>query len=108
MLECSSGKILHLVTMVLSIQHHVGRRNLQIHKVARSEHKADSGTKGGNAETLTKLMKAMNLEEATVRPTRALKVVLDQGSFSFTEIMNGNKITNDEEDNETTQVEHGR
>ena len=69
--------------------------------MAGSENKAD-------AETLTKLMKAMhlNFEAATGRHPRALTVAHDQGLS--TENMNGNENMNDDDDNEINQDEHGR
>ena len=72
------GKIRHLDTGLLWVQHHVSRRNVQTHKVAGPENGADIGTKDLNAETLVKLMKAMNFEEMAGRHPRALEIVHDQ------------------------------
>ena len=55
----------------------MGRWNLQIHKVAGPENKADKGAKDVDAETLVKMMKAMNFEEASGRHPRSLRVALD-------------------------------
>ena len=45
------GKIRHLDSGLQWIQHHVSRRNLQVHMVAGSENKEDIGPKDVNAET---------------------------------------------------------
>ena len=51
----------HTVFAQARVQH-VSRRNLQIHKVAGSENKADIGTKDVTPETLSRLMCAMIFE----------------------------------------------
>ena len=87
---------------LLWIQHHVSRRNPQIHKVAGSEDKADIGTKHVTAQTLLKLMKAINNEETAWRQPRALKVAHDTGLSLGTENVNMNgDEQNDGNDNDT-------
>ena len=78
------GKVRHLDTGLLWIQHHVIRRNLHIHKVAGSDNEREE------------------------RHPRALTVVQDQGLSPGTENMHSNENMNDDEDNEVTQVEHVR
>ena len=57
----------------------MSRWNLQIHKVAGPENKADKGAK---AETLVKLMKAMNFEEASGRHRRSLRIAIDDEAIN--------------------------
>ena len=89
------------------------RQNLQIHQVLGPEIKADIGTKNVNAETLVKLMKAMNFEESTRRHPRSLRIASDdeannKGLSPGTESMNGNTNGVEHDDKEIEVISSGR
>ena len=68
------GKVRHLDTGLLWLQHHVNRRDLRIKKVHKDENLADIGTKAVSVTVQETLMKLMNFREATGRHPKALKV----------------------------------
>ncbi|CAK0826515.1 unnamed protein product [Prorocentrum cordatum] len=68
------GKVRHLDTGLLWLQHHVNRRDLRIKKVHKDENLADIGTKAVSVTVQETLMKLMNFREATGRHPKALRV----------------------------------
>ena len=68
------GKIRHLDTGLLWLQHHVNRRDLRIKKVHKDKNLADIGTKAINVTVQETLMNLMNFKEAHGRHPKALKV----------------------------------
>ena len=68
------GKVRHLDTGLLWIQHHVGRQDIRLKKVDGKANLADVGSKDITVEVLTSLMDRMNFKEAKGRHAKALKV----------------------------------
>ena len=68
------GKIRHLDTGLLWLQHHVNRRDLRIKKVHKDKNLADIGTKAINVTVQETLMNLMNFKEGHGRHPKALKI----------------------------------
>ena len=88
-------------------------RTCRFTQVLGPEIKADIGTKNVNAETLVKLMKAMNFEESTRRHARSLRIASDdeannKGLSPDTESMNGNTNGVEHDDKEIDVISSGR
>ena len=68
------GKLRHLDTCLLWIQHDVNRKNIQVLLVMGSKNKAEIGTEDVSANLMNELMTLMNSEDLTGRHPKALNM----------------------------------
>ncbi len=66
------GKVRHLDTALLWLQHHVNQKKIRLHKEPGSENLADVGTKDVPEVTMKKMMSLMGFKEASGRHPKAL------------------------------------
>ena len=94
------GKVRDLDAALPWTQHHVSRRNLQIHKFAGSENQADIGMKGVKVETLLQLM---DINELRTNDGGCARVAHDKGLSLGTENVS---LDMDGEDENDTDIDH--